>query len=144
MTHTVRRSAIVPFGAEKMYGLVADVPRYPEFLKWCSRASTRQGKEGEVIALLQINFKGLKKTFSTRNEMSPNQSIEMSLIEGPFSSLHGVWQFTQLQDDASKIELDITFDFDSIVVAKLVGPLFSHIANSQVDAFYMRAEELYG
>ena len=73
--------------------------------------------------------------------------LQIAILPGDhgfFSSLHGVWQFTQLQHDASKIELDITFDFDSIVVAKLVGPLFSHIANSQVDAFYMRAEELYG
>ncbi|MFC1681374.1 type II toxin-antitoxin system RatA family toxin [Pseudomonadota bacterium] len=144
MSHIVRRSAIVPFRADKMYGLVADVPRYPEFLKWCSKASAFETKEGEVTATLEISFKGLKKTFTTLNQMTPASSIEMSLVEGPFSRLHGIWLFTELGDEASKIELDIAFDFDNPVVAKVVGPLFSHIANHQVDAFEKRARELYG
>ncbi len=144
MTHTVRRSAIVPFGADKMYRLVADIPRYPEFLKWCSNASAVENEDGEVIACLEISFKGLKKSFTTRNRMCPDESIEMSLVAGPFSRLHGIWQFTRLEDDASKIELDIAFDFNNIVVAKVFGPVFSHIANHQVDAFQQRAQDLYG
>ena len=144
MTHTVRRSAIVPFGADKMYGLVADVPRYPEFLKWCSKAGAREKNEGEVVATLEINFKGLKKKFTTLNLMKPDQSIEISLVKGPFSRLHGIWLFTELGEGASKIELDLTFDFDNPLVARVVGPLFSHIANHQVDAFHKRALDLYG
>ena len=144
MSHIVRRSAIVPFGADKMYGLVADVPSYPEFLKWCSKASAFEKKGGEVTATLEISFKGLVKTFTTLNRMTPVSSIEMFLVEGPFSGLHGTWLFTELGDDASKIEFDISFDFDNPMVAKVVGPLFSHIANHQVDAFHKRARELYG
>lgn len=144
MSHIVKRSAIVPFSAVEMYGLVADVPRYPEFLKWCSRARAIEKKEGEVTASLEISIKGLKKTFTTLNTMTPSSSIEMSLVEGPFSRLHGIWVFSELGDDASRIELDIAFDFDNPVVAKVVGPLFSHIANHQVDAFHKRACALYG
>jgi ribosome-associated toxin RatA of RatAB toxin-antitoxin module len=76
--------------------------------------------------------------------MRPDHSIDMSLVKGPFSRLHGTWTFTALGEDASKIELDIAFDFDNVVVAKVVGPLFSHIANHQVSAFQQRAQDLYG
>jgi ribosome-associated toxin RatA of RatAB toxin-antitoxin module len=144
MTHIVKRSALVPFSAEKMYGLVADIPRYPEFLKWCSSAEVVDDNEGEVIASLKISFKGLNKSFTTRNCMSPGQRIDMSLVDGPFSHLKGQWIFTALDDNASKIELDMSFDFDNVVVATLVGPVFSYIANHQVDAFNQRAQELYG
>lgn len=144
MSHVVKRSAIVPFAAGRMYGLVADVPRYPEFLKWCSKASAVEEREGEVLASLEISFKGLKKKFTTLNRMTADRSIEMSLVKGPFSRLHGLWLFTPLGEDASKIELDISFDFDNPLVARVVGPLFSHIANHQVEAFHQRARALYG
>ena len=144
MTHIVKRSALVQFSAEKMYGLVADIPRYPEFLKWCSSVEVIEDKEGEVIASLKISFKGLKKSFTTRNCMTPDHRIDMSLVSGPFSHLKGRWIFTALDDNASKIELDMNFDFDNAAVAALVGPVFSYIANHQVDAFYKRAQELYG
>jgi len=144
MTHIVKRSALVPFSAEKMYELVADIPRYPEFLKWCSSAEVVEDKDGEVIASIKISFKGLNKSFSTRNSMVAHKRIEMSLVKGPFSYLKGQWVFTALDDNASKIELEMSFDFASVVLATLVGPVFSYITNHQVDAFYQRALALYG
>lgn len=142
--HIIRRSALVPFSAEKMYNLVADIPRYPEFLKWCSDAAVIDEHDHEVIALVTINFKGLKKSFSTKNRMHPNQMIEMSLVHGPFSHLKGNWTFTALEESASKIELDMDFGFDNMIIEKLVGPVFSYIATHQVDAFQQRAQHLYG
>ena len=141
---TIRRSALVPYSADKMYDLVADVPRYPEFLRWCSRVQIVSEDEGEVIAKMVISFKGLHKSFATRNRMDPGRSIEMSLVEGPFRSLYGIWRFTPVEIDASKIELDMRFDFDSVIMAKLVGPVFSFIANQQVEAFTARARQIYG
>ena len=84
------------------------------------------------------------KWFTTRNRMLPDREIEMSLVEGPFSHLRGKWMFVPLAEDASKIELDMYFDFDSAVVRKLVSPVFSYIANHQVDAFHRRAQQIYG
>ena len=142
--HIIKRSALVPFSAESMYNLVADIPRYPEFLKWCSDAIIVEERDHEVIASVTINFKGLKKSFSTKNRMHPNQMIEMSLVHGPFSHLKGNWIFTPLEASSSKIELDMDFGFDNVIVEKLVGPVFSYIANHQVDAFHQRAQQLYG
>lgn len=142
--HTIKRFALVPYSAGQMFELVADIERYPEFLKWCSDASVRKKGDSEVIASITINFKGVKKSFSTSNRMQPAQMIEMSLVEGPFSHLKGTWLFIPLEKNASKIELDMHFSFDSVIVEKLVGPVFSYIANQQVDAFHQRAIQLYG
>ncbi len=142
--HTIKRSALVPYSADQMYELVADIERYPEFLKWCSKAVITEARDHNVVASMTINFRGLKKSFSTSNHMQPARMIEMSLVEGPFSHLKGTWLFIPLEKSASKIELDMYFGFDSVIVEKLVGPVFSYIANHQVDAFYQRARQLYG
>lgn len=142
--YNVKRSALVPFNAGQMYQLVADIPRYPEFLNWCRHTEIVEDNGSEVVALLTIAFRGLHKSFSTSNLMEPDRSIKLSLVDGPFSDLQGTWLFTALEPGASKIELDMAFGFNSSVVDKLVGPVFSHIANHQVDAFCARAQELYG
>ena len=127
-----------------MYALVADIPAYNEFLNWCgdSQVLSRQGDV--VTASITIAYKGLHKTFITRNHMRPFNCITIELVEGPFSHLEGKWLFIELDDDASKMELDLEFHFHNPLVAKLVGPVFSHIANNQVEAFQRRAQQLYG
>lgn len=142
--HKVERSALVPYSAEEMYVLVADIPRYGEFLNWCDTASVISEQGDTVTASIMIAFKGLKRKFTTKNTMKPFESITMKHVEGPFRHLEGVWRFTPLDEKACKIELDLHFDFDSKVVAALVGPVFSHISNTQVDAFHKRAQLIYG
>ena len=127
-----------------MYRLVADIPRYPEFLRWCKDARIESEQDNTVIASITISFKGLDKTFTTRNTMHPEEGIDIRLVRGPFSELEGLWRFTPLAQDASKIELDLCFAFRNAAVSRLVGPVFSYIANGQVDAFHQRARQLYG
>ncbi len=142
--HRVERSALVPYSAEEMYALVADVERYGEFLNWCNSATVLSNEGEKVIASITIAFKGLKKKFTTRNTMKPYESITMKHLDGPFSHLEGVWRFTPLGAQACKIELDLHFDFNNKVIASLVAPVFTHISNTQVDAFHKRAQKIYG
>lgn len=141
---TVKRSALVPYSAEEMYALVADIPRYNQFLKWCRGAKILSEEDRLILASITIDYKGLHKTFTTRNLMDPHRSITINLVEGPFSHLRGVWLFDALDAQASRIELDMVFDLKSWLVGSLLSRVFTHIADSQVDAFHQRARELYG
>ena len=73
----------------------------------------------------------------------PAASIAMKLMKGPFSNLDGLWRFTALTDEACKIEFQMEYQFASILLGKLVGPVFSRIANTFVEAFVKRADILY-
>lgn len=127
-----------------MYDLVVDVERYPEFLNWCSDARILESsKEAEVVAI-EIRFKSLHRWFTTRNVMDSGRSVRIELVDGPFRTLNGIWRFIELDDDASKIELDLEFDFSTGFLDRLVGPVFSQIANRQLDAFQRRAVQVYG
>lgn len=141
--YKVNRSALLNYSARQMYDLVVDIERYPEFLNWCSAARIIQRGDKDVVASIEISFKGLHRTFTTRNHMESGRSVRIELVDGPFRTLNGIWQFIELDAGASKIELDLEFDFSSHLLGRFVGPVFSQIANRQLDAFQRRAEQVY-
>ena len=140
----IQRSALVPYSSAEMYRLVADVPHYGEFLPWCGGGRFLEQQGDAVVAQVDIDFKGIRKSFTTDNVLVPGKEIHMRLREGPFHKLEGIWKFIDLGEDASKIELDLEFGFSNKLVGKVIGPVFSSIANSLVEAFHKQARVAYG
>ncbi|MBC9249414.1 ubiquinone-binding protein [Pseudomonas alcaligenes] len=144
MSTRIQRSALLPYPASALYELVNDVASYPQFLPWCSASCVLESSAEEMRASLTVAKGGLSQQFMTRNRLVAGQSIEMKLVEGPFSQLHGLWEFKALGDKACKISLDMTFDYAGPLVKATLGPLFTQAANTLVDAFCQRAKQLYG
>ncbi len=140
----ISRSALLPYSATVMYDIVNQVEAYPEFLPWCGGARLHQADETSMEASIQISVAGLDQWFKTRNSMVAGESIEITLVDGPFKQLHGQWQFTPLDDEGCKIELVLTFEFKRGLAAALIAPAFTRIANTMVDSFCERARDLYG
>ena len=139
----VNKSALVRFPAHLMYALVEDVESYPQFLPWCS-ASRILRRSGDVVdAELEISKAGFHKSFATRNTLLAPEQIRISLLEGPFSHLEGVWTFTPLRQDASKISLELEFEMLGKLTNLAFGTLFNQICNTMVDAFSERAKSVY-
>ena len=144
MRQSVSRSALVPYSASEMFALVADVEKYPGFIPWCRAARVRAPGEDSVEASLEIGRGPIRKTFTTRNVMTPNSRIDIGLVDGPFKHLQGCWQFMSLDGAGSRIALNLEFELSNALLRRTLGPLFSEITNSMVDAFCRRAKELYG
>lgn len=140
----INRSALVPFSANDMFKLVDDIEHYPAFLPWCKSTTIISRDENEVTASIEIAKAGINKSFTTRNINTKPEQIEMNLVDGPFKSLHGYWRFQALDDNACKVSLDIEFDFSSKLLSMTLGPVFSQICNSLVNAFVSRAAQVYG
>lgn len=140
----VNKSVLLGYSAEQMFALVDNIEDYPKFLPWCGGTEVRKREGNQVIALLMINYHGVKQTFSTENTNNPPTTMHMELIEGPFKHLNGTWTFKPLRSDACKIEFDLEYEFSSRVLEQLIGPVFNMIANSFVDSFCKRAEVVYG
>jgi ribosome-associated toxin RatA of RatAB toxin-antitoxin module len=141
----IKRSALVHYSPAEMYALVNDIAAYPKFLPWCKSSQVISESDTEMIASVEIAKGALNRTFTTKNTLRKNSSIEISLVDGPFKTLHGAWTFHPLKhDEACKIELDLVFRFDSGLMSIAAKPVFTQIANSLVDAFSKRAAEVYG
>ncbi|MEQ4618869.1 MAG: type II toxin-antitoxin system RatA family toxin [Corticimicrobacter sp.] len=141
--HTVQRSVLVPYSAAQMFDLVAAVDKYPEFMPWCGGAAILSQDEQGMVATVTISFAGLKQRFTTRNTHDYPGRIDLKLVDGPFSSLEGRWQFQPLAEDACKVLFTLEYDFSSRTLATLVGPVFNRIATSFIDSFTKRAESCY-
>lgn len=141
----IKRSALVNYSPAEMYELVNDVGSYSKFLPWCRSSEVLSESETEMRASVEIAKGVLNKTFTTQNQLTKNSRIEMTLVEGPFSHLRGYWLFEPLKTEgASKVCLELEFEFDSAMMSIAAKPIFTQIANSLVDAFCKRATEVYG
>lgn len=139
----IQKSALVKFSAQRMFELVNDIELYPEFLPWCSGSRILSRQDDVVEAELIISKGGFKKSFSTRNKIDSGGRITVSLLNGPFTSLDGVWNFMPLRDDASKISLDLEFEMSGVLANLAFGAVFHQICNTMVSSFTDRAKQLY-
>lgn len=91
----ISRTALVPYSAEQMYQLVNDVQSYPQFLHGCVGSRVTESSPAQMTAAVDVSKAGISKTFTTRNQLTRNQSILMHLVDGPFKKLIGGWKFTR-------------------------------------------------
>src|SRR5436190_20391277 len=138
----ISRSAIVEHSAEQMYALVDAIESYPRFLPWCREARVEE-LDGRKRATLTAGLRGLSQSFTTLNENQPSSSIHMRLVEGPFKEFTAAWRFKALSNDACEIAFSLRYEFASRTLGKLLEPLFDEIADTMVDAFTRRADELH-
>lgn len=140
----LRKSALVNFNADQMYQLVNQVNRYHEFLPWCSEGVIETANENEMTAKVHMKKGPLDQSFTTHNKMLDGEMIEIQLIDGPFKKLNGIWKFENIDELGSKISLELEYEFSNAVISMVVGPVFNTIANTLVDSFVKRADQLYG
>jgi ribosome-associated toxin RatA of RatAB toxin-antitoxin module len=140
----VNRSALVMYSAEQMFKLVNDVEAYPNFLPGCVEGKVLEHSAQQMVAVVGVSKAGIHKTFTTRNTLTPYNTIDMELVKGPFKMLRGVWRFVSLDEQACKIELDLEFEFISPLIELAFGKIFRDLTGAMVQAFTQRAKEVYG
>jgi coenzyme Q-binding protein COQ10 len=139
----------MPYSADQMYALVADVESYSEFLPWCAASRIRQRRQteaGEVIdADLVISFRVFRESFGSRVTLRPEQrSIDVEYLEGPFRYLNNHWHFEPVSESECEVDFFVDFEFRSRVLQSLIGVVFNEAMRRIVRAFEQRAEVLYG
>ncbi|MFC6632945.1 type II toxin-antitoxin system RatA family toxin [Microbulbifer taiwanensis] len=140
----IERSALVMHSAEQMFDLVNDVASYPQFLPGCRGAEVLYSDEHTLEARLDLARAGIRQSFVTRNQLVRPQSMTLTLVDGPFESFSGHWQFVPLAEDACKVTFSLSFSLKSRLIAAAVGKLFSDLASQMVGAMCERAEQVYG
>lgn len=140
----INQSLLVEYTPAQMFTLVDTVEDYPGFLPWCGGATLIHRDASRTRATLMINYRGIRKSFTTENIKRAPEEMQIRLVEGPFSKLDGTWRFTGLADRGCRIEFRLHYAFAGRVLDRLISPIFHHIASTLVDAFVKRADQVYG
>jgi coenzyme Q-binding protein COQ10 len=139
---------VLPYTPEQMYGLVADVASYPEFLPWTAAARIRSRQDlgdREVLeADLVISFKVFRETFGSRVTLWPaERRIDTEYLDGPFRHLKSQWTF-EPDPGGCKVGFWVDFEFRSRILQGVIGLVFDEAMQRVVRAFEARAKVLYG
>ncbi|MEO6800921.1 MAG: type II toxin-antitoxin system RatA family toxin [Rhodanobacter sp.] len=140
----IRRSALVKYSPAQMFDLVNAVEAYPKRFAWCAGAEVVERHEDVLVARLDLRFAGLRQSFTTRNVVDPPRRLQMSLVDGPFRSLEGVWDFIALGDEGCKIAFALDFDYAGRLGGGALKLGFQGLAGRMVDDFCREAERVYG
>ncbi len=141
-THAERRH--LPYRADQLFDLVADIERYPEFLPWCTGARIRERKDNVIVADLLIGFRMVRERFTSRVTLNRPDRIDVAYSEGPFRYLNNHWRFEAQPDGTCVIDFFVDFEFRSRMLQHLIGVLFNEAVRRMVGAFEGRARQLYG
>lgn len=150
---TLHKSVLIWFDPQRMFDVVTDVNRYCEFLPWCNESQVIERFSNGMNARIGMRLAGLKQSFTTHNvhhiKTNGGLGVDMALIEGPFSTLHGSWTFdpiggaTEETQAACKVTLKLQYKIENKLLQLAIGAAFEKIASSLVDAFVERAKKIY-
>jgi coenzyme Q-binding protein COQ10 len=147
-SHAEKR--VLPWSADEMFALVADVARYPEFLPWTAAARIRAREarpDGSELleADLVISFKVFRERFGSRVLLVPaERRIETDYLDGPFRHLHSRWRFAPRESGGCEVDFSVDFEFRNAILQAVIGLVFDEAMRKVVRAFEARAEALYG
>ncbi len=140
----IRRSALVKFSPTQMFDLVNEIEAYPKRFAWCAGAAILEREEDALVARLDLKFAGFRLSFTTRNVVDPPRQLQMNLVDGPFRSLSGVWDFIALGDAGCKVVFALDFDYAGKLGSGALRLAFQGLAGRMVDDFCREAERVYG
>ena len=136
----------VPYTADLMFEVVADVQRYPEFLPWCVALrvlSREQVKNREVLtAEMAVGYGALREKYTSRVILDRNaKTIDVAQTSGPFKQLENHWRFTSVAEGC-RVDFALAFEFRNRVLNAVAGAAFGKVYVKMADAFEARAKEL--
>lgn len=139
----IRETRRLPYSAQQMFDLVADVARYGEFLPWVAAVRVRSNSETEMVADLVVGFKGLSETFTSRVHKQRPVRIAVDYVEGPLRHLHNEWLFEADGQGGTLVHFSVDFAFRSAFFEALAGQMFERAFRKMTEAFEQRAQALY-
>ena len=139
----------LPYSAQQMYDLVADVASYPKFLPWTAAARIRsredKGDHEVMHADLVISFKVFRERFGSRVVLWPeDKRIDTEYLDGPFRHMISKWHFEDKAEGGVDVHFFVDFEFKNRILQGAAGMFFYEAMQRIVRAFERRAAELYG
>lgn len=140
----IRETRHLPYTAEQMFELVADVGNYPDFLPWVVATRVRNRTDHGLEADMLVGFKAIREKFTSRVELDRPRSVRVHYVDGPLRDLDNRWTFANTGDGGCELTFEVDFAFKNMMFEALAGQYIDRAFRKMVAAFEERALQLYG
>ncbi|WP_228243851.1 type II toxin-antitoxin system RatA family toxin [Porphyrobacter sp. GA68] len=141
---SIRETRRMPYSAEQMFDLVADVGNYPQFLPWVIATRVTTNSDTRMVADMVVGFKAIREKFTSAVTKDRPSSIRVQYVDGPLRDLDNRWHFRPIDPRTCEIDFCVDFKFKSRIFEALAGQYLDRAFRKMVAAFEARAAELYG
>lgn len=133
----------VPYQADLVFDLVADIESYPNFLPWCTAARILREENNVIYAELAIRYKFFFSKYTSKVILNPKNEIKVELVSGPFQYLINTWKFIQNADN-STIIFSLDFKLKSALLDNILENEINKYSSIMFESFIKRAKFIYG
>ncbi|HHY49443.1 MAG TPA: type II toxin-antitoxin system RatA family toxin [Alphaproteobacteria bacterium] len=137
----------VPHLPERMFALVNDLERYPEFLPNVTAMDVKRdhGTAEDVrYARMTIKFGPVTQSYTSRVVADPERrTITAKAVDGPFAYLDSKWSF-EPEGMGTRVRFDIDFKISNPLLAAVAEPAFAVKQQEIIDAFMNEADRRFG
>lgn len=135
---------VLPYTSEQLFDLVMDIEKYPQFLPWCLAARINSRAKNDLSADVIVGYGPFRERFSSRVHFTRPKEIEVDYLNGPMSQLQNKWIFRDLKGGQCEVDFFIDFSLKTKLFEKIVDQFFHRALVKMINAFEVRAAELYG
>lgn len=141
---------LIGYSREQLFDVVAAVENYHLFVPACRKSDVLQRSNNHLKAKLEIGIPPLLESYTSNVKLIRPKLVTASCVEGVlFKHLETRWRFSQppkpyLPDQVCLLDFYVSFEFKTLLYAKLATPIFDEMVRLNVSAFLKRAHHLYG
>lgn len=137
-----RETRVLPYPAERLFDLIADVERYPEFLPWWHAARVRR-RNGNTEYVDQVVGPAIAHfRFASTTVLERPDQIRTTSDQRPFRRLEIHWTFAPAPQGGCAATFAVDYELRSSALQRLVGVIFDAAVRRVVTAFEKRAEQV--
>lgn len=141
---------LIGYSKEQLFDVVAAVENYHLFVPACRKSDVIQRNKDNLKAKLEIGIPPLLESYTSHVRLIRPKLITASCIEGVlFKHLETRWRFNSppkpySPEQVCLLDFYVSFEFKTLLYAKLASPIFDEMVRLNVSAFLKRAQYLYG
>jgi len=140
-----REKRTLPYTAEQIFDLVADVESYPDFLPLWHAASISRSKQDDTLYFTEqtLQLGPVRKTFRTETSMQRPDRIQVSSTDPMFDEFVIQWLLEALPENACRVDFSLRCRVTSLLLKPIIEVVLGEAAQGIVDAFERRAYSIY-
>ncbi len=134
---------ILPYSAEKLFDLVADIEHYPDFLPGWKSVSVKKSYQNRLYVEQEFGFPLFSFKGHSVAELDRPHHLLIVVEDGPFRHLEIDWYFHSISSSVVRVSLSMKTDANSGLQLSLLQQFLNYSTGSLLEYFERRAKNIF-